>query len=41
MFPATLVRSAYDGTATGKVFGYDIAPQGLAGTDYCQESQAD
>ena len=31
MFPATLGRSADDGTATGKVFRYDIAPLGLAG----------
>ena len=30
-FPATLGGCADGGTVTGKVFGYDIAPRGLAG----------
>lgn len=30
-FPATLSGSANGGTVTGKVFGYDTVPRGLAG----------
>ncbi|MDE0970192.1 MAG: hypothetical protein OSA51_12445 [Octadecabacter sp.] len=30
MFPETLGGSADNGTVTGKVFGYDTAPRGLA-----------
>ena len=31
MFPETLSGGADNGTVTGKIFGYDTVPRGLAG----------